>query len=72
VLAPFKKPATITNKNAELTARLEVSEEQIRHLRRELEGYEALKKAHEQALEKKNAPVVLFEFAKLPTLSRNE
>ena len=60
VLAPNKNPALLANKIAELSVRLNVSEEQIRLLREEnarlkqIEGaHEKLKSEHQQTVERK-------------------
>jgi transposase len=48
VLAPNKNPAALADKNTELTARLKVSEEQIRLLREENQRLKQIEHAHEQ------------------------
>jgi hypothetical protein len=48
VLAPNKNPTALTNKNAELSVRLKVAEEQVRLLREENQRLKALEQAHEQ------------------------
>lgn len=64
VLAPFKNPTTLANKNAELAARLKVAEEINRQLRQEAERLRPLEKTCEQLtaeLKQKTERTVLLE-----------
>jgi transposase len=64
VLATNKKSAAPANKNAELSVRLKVAEEQIRLLREENQRFKALEQAHEQLkgeLAQKSERTVLLE-----------
>jgi len=64
VLAPNKNPTALTNKDAELSVRLKVAEEQVRLLREENQRLKALEQAHEQLkseLSQKSERTVLLE-----------
>lgn len=64
MLAPNKNPAVLANKNAELSVRLKVAEEQVRLLREENQRLKALEQAHEQlqsTLAQKSERTVLLE-----------
>jgi len=64
VLAPNKNPAVFLEKNAELSVRLKVAEEQLRLLREENERLKALEQAHEKLkseLAQKTERTVLLE-----------